>query len=128
MEQELLKNNFERHGFKTSFFDTKEAALDYLKDQISGKKVAIGGSVTAQEMGLYEALSEKNEVIWHWKKVGRETLVEARSAEVYITTPMVFPKPENWSISMEPETACRRPYSDRKKYILSLETIKFVRI
>ena len=27
MEQELLKNNFERHGFKTSFFDTKEAAL-----------------------------------------------------------------------------------------------------
>ena len=86
MEQELLKNNFERHGFKTSFFDTKEAALDYLKDQISGKKVAIGGSVTAQEMGLYEALSEKNEVIWHWKKAGRETLVEARSAEVYITS------------------------------------------
>ena len=80
MEQELLKNNFERHGFKTSFFDTKEAALDYLKDQISGKKVAIGGSVTAQEMGLYEALSEKNEVIWHWKRAGRETLVEARSA------------------------------------------------
>jgi len=86
MEQELLKNNFERHGFKTSFFDTKEAALDYLKDQISGKKVAIGGSVTAQEMGLYEALSKKNEVIWHWKKAGRETLVEARSAEVYITS------------------------------------------
>ena len=27
MEQELLKNNFERHGFKTSFFDTKEAAF-----------------------------------------------------------------------------------------------------
>ena len=41
MEQELLKNNFERHGFKTSFFDTKKAASDYLKDQISGKKVAI---------------------------------------------------------------------------------------
>ena len=61
MEQELLKNNFERHGFKTSFFDTKKAASDYLKDQISGKKVAIGGSVTAQEMGLYEALSKKNE-------------------------------------------------------------------
>ena len=38
MEQELLKNNFERHGFKTSFFDTKKAASDYLKDQISGKK------------------------------------------------------------------------------------------
>ena len=33
MEQELLKNNFERHGFKTSFFDTKEAALDYLEWQ-----------------------------------------------------------------------------------------------
>ena len=74
MEQELLKNNFERHGFKTSFFDTKKAASDYLKDQISGKKVAIGGSVTAQEMGLYEALSEKNEVIWHWKRQGARCL------------------------------------------------------
>ena len=76
MEQELLKNNFERHGFKTSFFDTKEAALDYLKDQISGKKVAIGGSVTAQEMGLYEALSKKNEVIWHWKKASRPMILQ----------------------------------------------------
>ena len=76
MEQELLKNNFERHGFKTSFFDTKEAALAYLKDQISGKKVAIGGSVTAQEMGLYEALSEKNEVIWHWKKASRPMILQ----------------------------------------------------
>ena len=37
MEQELLKNNFERHGFKTSFFDTKEAALDYLKDHFREK-------------------------------------------------------------------------------------------
>ena len=83
MEQELLKNNFERHGFKTSFFDTKEAALDYLKDQISGKKVAIGGSVTAQEMGLYEALSEKNEVIWHWE--GGE-LRRAMLADVYLTS------------------------------------------
>lgn len=128
MEQELLKNNFERHGFKTSFFDTKKAASDYLKDQISGKKVAIGGSVTAQEMGLYEALSEKNEVIWHWKKAGREMLVEARSAEVYITSANGVSKTGELSISMEPETACRRPYSDRKKYILSLETIKSVRI
>ena len=83
MEQELLKNNFERHGFKTSFFDTKKAASDYLKDQISGKKVAIGGSVTAQEMGLYEALSEKNEVIWHWE--GGE-LRRAMLADVYLTS------------------------------------------
>ena len=39
MEQELLKNNFERHGFKTSFFDTKKAASDYLKDRFPGKKL-----------------------------------------------------------------------------------------
>ena len=83
MEQELLKNNFERHGFKTSFFDTKEAALDYLKDQISGKKVAIGGSVTAQEMGLYEALSEKNEVIWHWKHNQRQWCFQNRRTGQY---------------------------------------------
>ncbi|WP_284525698.1 LUD domain-containing protein [Clostridium sp. AF50-3] len=128
MEQELLKNNFERHGFKTSFFDTKKAASDYLKDQISGKKVAIGGSVTAQEMGLYEALSEKNEVIWHWKKAGREMLVEARSAEVYITSANGVSKTGELVNIDGTGNRVSQTYSDRKKYILSLETIKSVRI
>lgn len=86
MDREQLKKNFENHRFKTSFFDTKEAAAEYLKANISEKKVAIGGSMTAQAMGLYESLSEKNEVLWHWKKPGRETLMEARNAEVYIAS------------------------------------------
>ncbi len=86
MEREQLKRNFENHGFKTSFFDTKEAAADYLSLGISGKKVAMGGSMTSQEMGLYEKLSKTNEVLWHWKKPGRETLLEARNAQVYIAS------------------------------------------
>ncbi len=86
MKQELLKKNFENHGFKTSFFSSKEEACEYLKNSISGKNVAMGGSMTSQEMGLYESLSENNEVLWHWKKPGRETLMAARNAEVYIAS------------------------------------------
>ncbi len=86
MERELLKKNFENHRFKTSFFNTKEEAAAYLKENISEKKVALGGSMTSQEMGLYDMLSENNEVLWHWKKPGRETLMEARNAQVYIAS------------------------------------------
>jgi L-lactate utilization protein LutB len=66
MNRELIKKNFENKGFKVSFFDTKEAAADYLYESLEGKKLAFGGSSTLKDMGLYEKLSEKNEVIWHW--------------------------------------------------------------
>ncbi len=86
MNQEVLKKNFEGHQFKTSFFETKEQAAEYLKAQIKGQRVAFGGSVTLQEMGLFDVLSEENEVIWHWNKPGTETLAEAREAQIYITS------------------------------------------
>lgn len=86
MNQELLKKNFESHGFKTSFFNTKEEAARYLEAEIKGKKVAFGGSMTAKEMELDTVLSKENEVIWHWLVPGRETLKKAMEAEVYITS------------------------------------------
>lgn len=86
MNRELLKKNFENHGFKTAFFVSKKDAADYMSGQIQGQKVAIGGSMTVKEMGLSELLKQRNEVIWHWETPGKETLSAAREAEVYISS------------------------------------------
>ena len=84
MDRELIKKNFENKGFKVSFFDTKEAAADYLYGSLEGKKLAFGGSSTLKDMGLYEKLSEKNEVIWHWIENTRETKMKALTVDVYL--------------------------------------------
>lgn len=84
MNRELLEKNFTNRGFKVSFFDSKEDAVAYLCGSLEGKKLAFGGSGTLKEMGLYEKLSEKNEVIWHWVNNTKETKMEALTAEVYL--------------------------------------------
>ncbi len=86
MNQEVLKKNFERHEFETAFFETREQASEYLKSRIKGQKVAFGGSVTLQEMRLFDVLSEENEVTWHWNEPGAQTLAKAREAQIYITS------------------------------------------
>lgn len=86
MNKELLKKNFENHGFETSFFENKEDAAAYIGGRVKGKKVAFGGSVTAQQMKLDDILAKDNDVIWHWNSPGRETLLQAREAQVYITS------------------------------------------
>jgi len=84
MNKEVLKKNFEAHRFQTQFFQTKEDAAEYLKSEIHGKTVGFGGSITAKEMGLYDLLKEDNTVYWHWQEPGRETLLKAMTADVYI--------------------------------------------
>lgn len=84
MNRELLEKNFTNRGFKVSFFDSKEDAVAYLCGSLEGKKLAFGGSGTLKEMGLYEKLSEKNEVIWHWVNNTKETKMEALTAEIYL--------------------------------------------
>lgn len=84
MNYELLKKNFEAHRFQTSYFSTKEEAAAYLAGAIHGELVAFGGSMTAKEMGLDELLAKENEIAWHWLTPGRETLLKARDAGVYI--------------------------------------------
>lgn len=84
MNASVLKTNFENHEFHTSFFQTKEEAVSYLKGKIQGTTVGIGGSMTVEEMGLYEVLKENNTVYWHWKQDAPDTRLKARDAEVYL--------------------------------------------
>ncbi|MCI8418155.1 MAG: LUD domain-containing protein [Lachnospiraceae bacterium] len=86
MDREMLKKNFEKHGFSTSFFDTCKAAVAYLKEQIQGETVAMGGSMTLKEMELDKVLAERNEVIWHWNTPGMDTLKKATGASIYVSS------------------------------------------
>ena len=47
--------------------------------------MGFGGSITLQEMGLYEKLSAHNEVIWHWKG-DEDAHARAAQAQVYIAS------------------------------------------
>ena len=49
---EKLRENLERRGFKTSYFETAQEAVDYLDKEIDGVSVGIGGSMTVKAIGL----------------------------------------------------------------------------
>ena len=75
MNIEKTLKNLKLRGFEASFFENKEAASDYLISQIKHTTVGIGGCLTADQMGLYEKLCEAgNDVAWHWRTPGWETL------------------------------------------------------
>lgn len=82
-----LKETLERNGFLVSYYETAVEAKDALVAAIKGKTVGFGGSCTLRDMGLYEALSEENEVFWHWKQQPiNEARAKANAAEVYLTS------------------------------------------
>ena len=66
MDFTTIKKNLERNQFAVSCFEAVEAANDYLAEKIEDETVGFGGSVTLQEMGLYERLEKSNTVLWHW--------------------------------------------------------------
>lgn len=76
-----LRTNLEERGFATSYFKTAQEAADYLDSQIDGVSVGIGGSVTVQELGLYDRLAAHNTVHWHWKN---GSVADAATADVYL--------------------------------------------
>ena len=86
MNTEKAIRNLKLRGYAVQHFATGAEAADYLAGQIRDTTVGIGGSMTAQQLGLYETLSEHNEVFWHWKTPGWETLEKANHAAVYITS------------------------------------------
>lgn len=83
--QKLVKN-LKIRGFKVSEFENREEASKYLCEQIQNTTVGIGGSLTVQEMGLYDVLSENNEVFWHWKDKDSSVRDMAAHASVYISS------------------------------------------
>lgn len=48
--------------------------------------MGFGGSVTLQDMGLYELLSRHNTVIWHWKSKDPAARRDALMTQIYISS------------------------------------------
>lgn len=87
---ELTISNLRKRGFSVAYFDTAAEAADYLDRSIDGKTVGVGGSVTLQEMGLYDKLSTHNRMFWHWYAPQnvpmQETHRMAATAQVYLSS------------------------------------------
>lgn len=87
MDIERLKKNLEGRGFTFKYFETGAEASDYLAEQMAGKTVGIGGSMTVETIGLYDKLLDKAaDVAWHWKTEPNEAKERAAKAEVYVSS------------------------------------------
>ncbi|MBR5093892.1 MAG: lactate utilization protein [Oscillospiraceae bacterium] len=86
MDIQKAIRNLELRGFTVRHFPTGAEAAAYLCEQVRDTSVGIGGCKTADQLGLYEKLSEHNTVLWHWRVPGPETLAKANAAPVYITS------------------------------------------
>ena len=80
-EQALTRARFHCHRFATG-----QDAAQWLAAECSGKTVGIGGSMTAKAMKLEELLPRTSTVYWHWLTPGPETLANAATAQVYLTS------------------------------------------
>lgn len=82
-----VKKNLEARGFRVNTFETAQAAADYLNEAIDGVSMGFGGSITLDQMGLYERLASHNSTVWHWKTDDQSAArQQAMTADMYITS------------------------------------------
>lgn len=89
MNMEKTIESLQRNGYAVSVFETASEAADYLDREIDGKTVGFGGSVTLQDLGIYDKLATHNKCYWHWPKSGSavpEVIKAAAAADVYLTS------------------------------------------
>lgn len=79
-----LTVNLEKHGFTVSRFATGKEAAEYIDKTLDRRTIGIGGSMTVQELGLYDLLSAHNQVHWHWTGEGPAAREAAIGAQVYL--------------------------------------------
>lgn len=83
LKKVLTKNGFQVKTFN-NLLEAKKELLSTIKE---GESVGIGGSITIQEMDIYDELKTKgNEVYWHWKQDVPNAAAKARCADTYITS------------------------------------------
>ncbi len=90
MDFTKLKNSLEGLGYIVSEFNDAEEATKHLSNQLSNRTIGIGGSVTVDEMKLYDALVSHNDVYWHMRLPENMSAMEARKranlADFYISS------------------------------------------
>lgn len=75
MDFTKIITNLTKLGYSVREFNTSNEATAYLVNEIHGQTVGIGGSVTVEQMNLYEELRKCNTVYW------RNRIPEGMTAE-----------------------------------------------
>ena len=83
---DTVKKNLEDRGYAVRVFSTGAEAAAYLDGVIDGRTVGFGGSLTLEQMGLYDALGRHNTVVWHWKQEAGLARREAMQTDIYLTS------------------------------------------
>ncbi len=89
MDFSKVEKNLKDKGYAVSIFAAAAEAAKYLNEQIDNQTVGVGGSMTFEQMGLFDALKSHNTVFWHWKpgeKPEKEVRLAANAAAVYISS------------------------------------------
>lgn len=90
MDFTVIKQNLEQRGYRVSCFESAKEAADYMDRSIDKRSVGFGGSMTLEEMGLYERLSAHNDVRWHQRipegMTSMEVRTSANAADVYVSS------------------------------------------
>lgn len=82
------KKSLLENGFICEIFENERDLLKYLDHYfVENSTAAIGGSVTIEELGIYDMLKKKNiKTFWHWKDdfKGNEEL--NATSDIYLTS------------------------------------------
>ena len=82
MNVEKALSALRENGFDARWFATAAEAADALCAEVKGKTVGIGGSVTVEQLGVYDRLSRENTVYWHWCQPAAEAIRQAEQSQV----------------------------------------------
>lgn len=86
---EITKENLIKNRFDVHIVENKKEAREKLLSEIPNDwSVGFGGSITLEEIGIYEELVKNNiTAFWHWKTDDKKKcLEEARRADVYLSS------------------------------------------
>ena len=87
MDFTKVSENLKARGYAVQCFATAREAADYLNGAIDGVSVGFGGSMTLEQIGLFERLSGHNRALWHWREgTAEDPRKEALTADVYVTS------------------------------------------
>ena len=84
MNVEKALRALRENGFDARWFATAAEAADALCAELKGKTIGIGGSVTVEQLGVYDRLSRENTVYWHWCQPAAEAIRQAEQSQVYL--------------------------------------------
>lgn len=90
MDFSTVEKNLKDRGYIVTIFETVTEAVKYLDMQIDNQTVGFGGSVTLEQMKLFETLQSHNTVFWHHRlpagKTSSEIRVEASKTAIYLSS------------------------------------------